>query len=620
MIHENARAPRWPNAVAPGATRATAPPIQPVTMCDCGVGHAREPVEERVDEVVADRVEVVHPVGEPPAVRRRRVEHRLHRHVGHRARRGRARAGSSRAAARARARPRPGRRTSHADDRHAAALQLGRERRLRRRGEQHVEQHQLVGRAGLHQVAARAQGVARPLPRVHHRPGQHPARRGARGTRTASRRRSPRRRRAAPRTGPGARPRRPRPAAVGEHDVGREQRVDRQPVPAHQPADPAAEREPAHAGVRDLPGGHGEPVRLRRRVELARAARRRRRGRPRAPGRPRRRSARAGRGTARRRARSARRRSARRERIVHGRPAARAARTAAATSSASVARRRPRGGGRSRRSSRRGRRRSPGRPARRPGRRSRRRGARRRAGREGRRWSCRDGRADRRARASGYSPIRDPDPPRRARPRTCVGRAGRPPHSRPSGCPNTPCATACGHGIFAPMSWQEEAEQLGARERIRPPDPQPEPEREERSPMARLASDVGNQAFASTLGRSPLVTRGRAGRRHQRRTAPCTRDVQSAINATRGARHRPRHRRREPPLPLARRPLRRARAHRRQGRPAQPLGVGARVRDGHRRVLRQGRVQPRLGVRRQADRARARPRRPAARLARRAAR
>ena len=51
------------------------------------------------------------------------------------------------------------------------------------------------------------------------------------------------------------------------------------------------------------------------------------------------------------------------------------------------------------------------------------------------------------------------------------------------------------------MSWQEEAELLGQRERVQAPEPQPEPEREERGPMAQLASDVGNQAFASTLGR-----------------------------------------------------------------------------------------------------------------------
>ena len=51
------------------------------------------------------------------------------------------------------------------------------------------------------------------------------------------------------------------------------------------------------------------------------------------------------------------------------------------------------------------------------------------------------------------------------------------------------------------LQQQEELE----RQRIRPPDPQPDPERDERSPMAQLASDVGNQVFSSTLGRSPFA-------------------------------------------------------------------------------------------------------------------
>ena len=55
---------------------------------------------------------------------------------------------------------------------------------------------------------------------------------------------------------------------VGEDDVGRLQRVDRQTVTAHQPADAAAERQSSDAGVRDLARGHREPVLLCRRVEL----------------------------------------------------------------------------------------------------------------------------------------------------------------------------------------------------------------------------------------------------------------------------------------------------------------------------------------------------------------
>ena len=76
---------------------------------------------------------------------------------------------------------------------------------------------------------------------------------------------------------------------VGEHDLGGQQRVDRQAVPAHQPADAAAEREPADAGVGDLPGRNGEPVRLRGGVELAEQRAAADAHDRRAPGRPRRR-------------------------------------------------------------------------------------------------------------------------------------------------------------------------------------------------------------------------------------------------------------------------------------------------------------------------------------------
>ena len=57
--------------------------------------------------------------------------------------------------------------------------------------------------------------------------------------------------------------------AVGGDDVGREQVVDREAVLALQPADPAAEREPGDAGVRDDSAGRREPERLRLVVELA---------------------------------------------------------------------------------------------------------------------------------------------------------------------------------------------------------------------------------------------------------------------------------------------------------------------------------------------------------------
>jgi len=86
--------------------------------------------------------------------------------------------------------------------------------------------------------------------------------------------------------------------------------------------------------------------------------------------------------------------------------------------------------------------------------------------------------------------------------------------------------------MLAGMDWQQQDEEL-ERQRIKAPEPQPEPEREERSPMARLASDVGNQAFAGTLGRSPLARDAEQGA-GIRSDGSVHSDVQSTIDATRG--------------------------------------------------------------------------------------
>src|SRR5215217_1845023 len=110
----------------------------------------------------------------------------------------------------------------------------------------------------------------------------------------------------------------------------------------------------------------------------------------------------------------------------------------------------------------------------------------------------------------------------------------------------------------------------------------------------------------------PARARRRAGRGHPaRRHRARRRAVRHRLDARQ--RDRPGPGRRRPHVRLARRPVRRARAHRRDSRHAQPLGLGARVRHRQRRLLREGRVQPGLGVRRQADRPRARPCRAAAR-------
>ncbi len=84
------------------------------------------------------------------------------------------------------------------------------------------------------------------------------------------------------------------------------------------------------------------------------------------------------------------------------------------------------------------------------------------------------------------------------------------------------------------MSWSPDEELLEQRERIEAPDPQARPAREEQAPMAQLASDVGNQAFASTLGRSPLAREAEQGAGIMP-DGTVHGDVQSAIDATRGA-------------------------------------------------------------------------------------
>jgi hypothetical protein len=86
--------------------------------------------------------------------------------------------------------------------------------------------------------------------------------------------------------------------------------------------------------------------------------------------------------------------------------------------------------------------------------------------------------------------------------------------------------------MLAAMDWEQQEEL--ERQRIRPPDPQPEPEREERSPMAQLASDVGNQAFSSTLGRSPLARDAEQGAGILP-DGTVHAEVQSKIDATRGS-------------------------------------------------------------------------------------
>ena len=83
------------------------------------------------------------------------------------------------------------------------------------------------------------------------------------------------------------------------------------------------------------------------------------------------------------------------------------------------------------------------------------------------------------------------------------------------------------------MDHEEELEQRRANQRIRPPDAQTEHEREEERPLARLASDIGNQGFASTLGRSPLAREADQGAGILA-DGTVHGEVQSTIDSTRG--------------------------------------------------------------------------------------
>jgi len=79
------------------------------------------------------------------------------------------------------------------------------------------------------------------------------------------------------------------------------------------------------------------------------------------------------------------------------------------------------------------------------------------------------------------------------------------------------------------VDWRNQEE----RERIQAPEPQTQPEREAPSPMAQLASDVGNHAFSSMLGRSPLARDAEQGAGILA-DGTVHSEVQSTIGTTRG--------------------------------------------------------------------------------------
>jgi hypothetical protein len=230
--------------------------------------HPLEGGEQRVDEAVADLGEVVQPVVEAPAVRGRGVEHRLQCDVRHRAdevegrRAGAQRAQDTLALGRVAA---PG----HGDRDDRPPLQRRRERRLGRCGDQRREERQVLRRRD-HQLTARPQRVAGVLPREDEHPADDhradavraelEARDGGEVAAAAAQRPE--------QVGALVRARADQPP-VGEDDLGGQQGIDGQPVAAHEPAEAAAQRQPADARVGDLARGHREAVLLGRRVELS---------------------------------------------------------------------------------------------------------------------------------------------------------------------------------------------------------------------------------------------------------------------------------------------------------------------------------------------------------------
>ena len=262
---------RSPTAVAPGSTRLTAPPMAQPLICENGDVIASTRADDDVDHLVG---EVGQPVRLPvvvPPVRRAAVEHRLQRDVRRPGAPARRSACRSRAAARSPARPRRGRRPRRApapSDRRAVLL---------RRQERHRRGHacgegdaELVGRLGS-EVAQEAQDLRAP---------RAAARRSARrapSARPGAARYSKRGGDAEVAAAAAQPPEQLRlglgvdvhPLAVGGHEVDGEQVVDGQAVLAHEVPEPAAERQPADAGVADDPAGGGEPELLGGAVELA---------------------------------------------------------------------------------------------------------------------------------------------------------------------------------------------------------------------------------------------------------------------------------------------------------------------------------------------------------------
>ena len=175
----------------------------------------------------------------------------------------------------------------------------------------------------------------------------------------------------------------------------------------------------------------------------------------------------------------------------------------------------------------------------------------------------------------------------------------------PNGRPNGPCAATPTRPY--PRHCECDTERIHEHEKPRAPEHKPEPAEDPAGPL-RSSSPTSATARSAAPSRAP---RARGSCPPARSTRACSRRstprAAAARRSTRGVA--------EEALALARRPLGCPRAYRLDVARPQPRGVGARVRDRHRRLLRAERVQAQHVGRRQADRPRARARRPAARRA-----
>ena len=260
---------RSPTAVASGSTRLTAPPTAQPPICEKGEVIDFDARHDRVDDLVGElRQPVRLPVVVPP-VRRAAVEHRLEGDVRHRAHQlGDRRADCAQRRDRLLARGRVAGPDEHErQDRLAILL-----RRQERHGGAMIAAKVMPSSSGASGAKSRRKRRTSGASASGQKIGP-PSTSGPTGWSWYSKRGGDPEVAAAAaqppeelRLGLGVDV---HPLAVGGHQVDGEQVVHGQAVLAHEVPEPAAERQPADAGVADDAARGGEPERLGGAVELA---------------------------------------------------------------------------------------------------------------------------------------------------------------------------------------------------------------------------------------------------------------------------------------------------------------------------------------------------------------